>query len=161
MSKETCGLLLLAVGGIAFLIYTVMMGRHLGPALTFGSRPAAGSVQRRHLVEEVRSSGMCLANIACAGQIGGLYVRGPLMTVEIYPAGIVISPIISASAVKLDQIKELKYEQAWWGRSLRIRHTSQAIGNPIVLQGIKEDSSFASILNSLVGSERLRLTGAK
>jgi hypothetical protein len=153
MAKETCGLLLLFVGGTCFLIYVIQMMRYLMPGLAFGGRPEAGNTSRQNLVHEVRGTGPLLATVSCSGQVGGLTVNGPLLTADIHPGGIVISPLIDTSAIKVDQIKEFKYERGFWGRGLRIDHTSRAIANPILLRGIKEDSQFARTLRTIVDKE--------
>ncbi|MDQ3930814.1 MAG: hypothetical protein M3328_16920 [Chloroflexota bacterium] len=150
MDKETCGLLLLVVGGTCLVIYVAAMFYYLWPWLIFGGRREARSEQRQLLVEEVRASGPLLATLTCSGQIGGMYARGPFITVDIHPAGIVLSPFIGVSAIKADQIEVLKYEQGLLIQSLRIVHNSRAIGNPIVLTGVKEDSQFAQALRWII-----------
>lgn len=157
MTKESCGLLLLVFGGLAFMVYLASMLRYLFPALIYGSGSAAHSEQRQKIVDEVRASGLPLATIRCAGQVGGVYLRGPLMTVDVHPSGVIISPLSGSSAIRADQIKHTKYNQSLvWGRHLQITHTSQAISSPIVLAGIKEDSRFAHALNSIITKEQLQ-----
>ena len=150
MTKESCGLLLLVLGGLAFVIYIFSMLRYLFPALLYGSRPAASSEQRREIVAEVRASGDSLASSSFAGHVGGVYIRGPLMSVDIRPQGIIVNPLFGPSAVRADQIKQLKYETGFLRRGMYIVHTSKAIFSPIFLAGVDEDSVFARTLESIL-----------
>jgi hypothetical protein len=152
MTKESCGQLLLVFGGLAFLVYVITMLRYLFPALIYGSHPAAHDEQREKVVDEVRASGVSLATVSCAGRVGGISLRGPLITVDIRPLGIIISPLFGSSAVRVDQIKQLTYEEGFWRRGLRITHTSRAISSPIFLAGIGKDSPFAQTLASIIAN---------
>ncbi|MDQ5826425.1 MAG: hypothetical protein M3441_19715 [Chloroflexota bacterium] len=153
MSKETCGLLLLAVGGICFIIYVLAMFRYTWPGFVYGNHRDAGSEQRQQVIEEVLASGPSLAIESCAGRLGGVTLNGPLLTVDVRPSGIVVSPFPGRSAIKADQIKELRYENGFWTRGLCIVHTSRAIANPILLAGIREDSHFARTLRTIVDKQ--------
>ncbi len=153
MSKETCGLLLLMVGVVGFLIYVIQMWRYAWPGMVYGSRPPAQKGPRQQLVEEVRASGPVLATVSCSGLVGPLLITGPLITADIHPSGMVISPIVGASAIRADQIRALKYETGFWRRGLHIVHNSRAIASPIVLSGVKEGSLFARTLQTILDKE--------
>src|SRR6478672_3892078 len=139
MSKESCGRLLLVFGGIAFIVYLFMMLRSVIPASLYGSTPAANSEARRAIVDEVRASGAALATTFCWGLVGSVQVRGPLMNVEVRPLGIIVAPLFGSSAVRVDQIMRLKYDNHFWRRGLWITHNSRSIASPIFLGGINKE----------------------
>jgi hypothetical protein len=150
MSKESCGMLLLVLGVLAFLVWIVAGWRLLYPAILFGSRHSASSEERRKLVAEVRASGESLATTSCPGQVDGYVLHGPLLTVDVRPLGIIVTPLFGSSAVLANQITQLSFESGIFMGRLRITHASPAIFSPIILYGEKEDSEFARALRSIV-----------
>lgn len=152
MAKETCLLLLIVFGGIAFLVYITAMLSYLFPRLMFGSGVAARSEARRTLVDEIRGQGAPLASTLRGALVGNVRIRGPLTIIEVYPTGVVVSSMLGTSAVRANEITGLAYNDGILRRGLSITHTSHAIASPIYISGMSRESAFASALAAVVGA---------
>ena len=150
MTKESCGLLILIVGGLAFAVYTFSMVHYLMPRVLFGGSPRASSEQRRKIVAEVRASGESLASKSFSLQVAGYAYRRSFMLVDIRPGGIIVNPLYGRSAVRADEITQLRYEKGFLRGGLYIVHTSPAMFSPIFLAGLDKHSAFARTLESII-----------
>ena len=150
--------ILLILGPLAMLVIGYSLVRYLFPALMFGGNYILHGEERKKVVEDVRSSGPPIASIRCAGQLGGVRITGPLMSVTVYPKGVTFSTFFSSQcAFRVDEIKTVIYNQSFWNRSIEIKHSSHNVSTPVFLRGIGKASDIANALNSIVGADRVSM----
>jgi hypothetical protein len=115
----------LAMGGMFFLLI-----RYIFPSYMGMRTPSAPTSLR---AATVRESGAQLAFTRTGGRIGPLNVSGPLITVSVYPRGIIVKPALMPGYVILaDEILEVVTKRRW-GRGLEIRHAGHDANSPLVI----------------------------
>lgn len=115
----------LAMGGMLFLLT-----RYIFPSYMGMRTPSAARSLR---VATVRESGVELASMRTGGRIGPLNVSGPLISVSVYPRGIIIKPALMPEYVILaDEILDVVTKRRW-GRGLEIRHAGHDASSPLVI----------------------------
>lgn len=98
----------------------------------------------------VSKSGSIRLSARCGGNIGGLYFRGPLLKVAVYPRGIWFKPtFMKPFAILKEEVLDINYKQSFWSTGVVIRHKSKYISSPINL-GLKNGKIYADTLNKLL-----------
>lgn len=153
LGQVMCVLWPLALLSMGYLLF-----RYFFPAVMFGGNHTKYAEELKRTVESVSTSGSPLASVSCSGQLGGIYIRGPLMSATVYPSGVRLSTIFSSpTALQTDEIKQVVYKRGFWQKGIEIQHRSHNISGKVVLDGVSEDSDFARALNGIVGQGRVSI----
>lgn len=143
---------------LAMLSMGYLMFRYFFPMIMFGGNHLKYAEERKKVVESVSTSGAPLASFVCSGQLGGVYIRGPLMSVTIYPKGLTFRTLFSSpTALLTEEIKSVIYKRKFMIKGIEIQHRSHNISGPVVLGGISEDSDYACALNEIVGQDLISI----
>ena len=110
----------------AFLLF-----RHVFPAFAISNAPALDVAS---LVSSVRKSGPCLASDKPGGILGDVRMSRGLLAVDVYPAGIVLRPVLMApQAVLASEIDSVHPGRRFMVRVLEIDHSGRGARSPIFL----------------------------
>ena len=140
--------------GVASVIYLLL--RYLLPAVMFGGGVFSASEERVRLVREIANSGKPLADHISGGMVGGMGIRGPLMSVSIFPGGITITMVLGpATAIRVEEIEKVIYGRYFLAEGVWIEHRAPFVAGTLFLTGVKRHSQFALALNELVRPERV------
>ena len=143
---------LLAMGGMFFLLIRYFFPSYMGIRAPNAAREAARSLR----AAAVRESGASLASTRTGGRIGPLSMSGPLITVSVYPRGIIVKPALMPEYVILaDEILEVVTKRRW-GRGLEIRHTGHDANSPLIIF----QSPEGPVSRAIVGLPRISLDAA-
>lgn len=133
---------LLAMVGMAYLLFRVFF-----PAMLPSQGPG---VSKR--LELVRASGPVQASRRCAGQLGDLRLSGPLLGVDVYPAGIVVAPPFMTPVVLMTaDLKGVSWDRSWGTNRLTIDYRPGAWSGAIRLF-INPGDPLAGAIEGLVAA---------
>jgi hypothetical protein len=131
----------LAMVGMAYVLF-----RFVFPSL-IGGQTDSGSASVR--VRLVRDSGATIAAGRCAGQIGQMRFSGPLLSVAVFPAGLLIKPLFMRSFVILsEEIRQFAPIRGLFGQRLEIDHAGLGATSPLILY-ISRKSPLAGAIAGL------------
>jgi hypothetical protein len=115
----------LAMVALAYVIF-----RFVFPSL-IGGQMDSGNADIR--VRLVRDSGAAIASGRCAGQLGEVRFSGPLLSVAVFPGGLLIKPLFMRSSVILiDEIRQVVAISGFFGPRLQIDHTGLGTASPLI-----------------------------
>jgi hypothetical protein len=134
----------LAAIGAAYLMFVWVFPRMMGPV-------GADTARR---VEGIRASGPALASTSCSSEIGGLKIRGPLVSVSVHPGGVVLAPpFMDPRAVLSSELLTVQSKRSLLSRGISIEHASRDVKSPVILD-LNEDSPVAQAIRSLPSAGR-------
>lgn len=139
---------LLAMGGMFFLLIRYIFPSYMGIRAPNAARSLRAAT--------VRESGARLASTRTGGRIGPLSMSGPLITVSVYPRGIIVKPALMPEyAILADEILEVVTKRRW-GRGLEIRHTGHDANSPLIVF----QSPEGPVGRAIVGLPKISLDAA-
>jgi hypothetical protein len=115
-----------------------------------GSQSREESAQREQLL---RASGAPLAAANTGGRIGGVYVSRGLLTVQVFPGGILLKPLLMrSSAVVNGEVTGLRVKQAVLGGGPYIEVTcSTSAVNSRIAMYVSPTSDVARAIEQITG----------
>lgn len=118
---------------LAMVSFAYLLFAQIFPRLIF----RASTEQLAQTARLVRASGEPLATMRTGGRIGWIEFRGPLLRATVYPAGIVIEPLLLATFGVPDyEIIDIGFTGGWrslGGKRLEIHHRARHVAKPILL----------------------------
>ena len=123
--------------GSAFIFVFVFLAKADGTVTS----EAAGERAR-----SIRNSGPALASGRCAGRIGGVLFKGPLLGATVYPEGLVIRPgFVGEYAILASEISRVTTKEGVFGVRLEVEHAGVGSGSPLVLYGPRGRALAAAV----------------
>jgi hypothetical protein len=130
----------LALAGMAFLLFTEFFPTRVG--ITRG-QAATESLQ------QVQLSGSPIATTRTGGRLGDLRVTRPLVLVSVYPAGIVIKPVLmSPFAIRADRIRAIGAVRVLRTPGISIEHDDPDVPSRVWLY-LGENDPVTRVLRDL------------
>jgi hypothetical protein len=122
---------LLVTHPLAMVAMAYVLFRFVFPNL-IGGQTDSGSASTR--VRLVRESGAAIASGRCGGQIGEVRFSGPLLSVTVFPAGLLIKPFLMARyAILSAEIGRVVPISGLFRQRLRIDHAGLGAASPLIL----------------------------
>jgi hypothetical protein len=117
--------------------------RHVFPAMMVGRSPQTANVDR---AAQIRSSGPLISSARTAGQIGEVQFSGPLLTVSVYPGGVVVKPaFMDEHAIRASDIRAVETKRRVFGQRVEISHAGADARSPFIIFGSADSPLIHSI----------------
>jgi hypothetical protein len=135
---------------VTMLVIGLLLFRLHFPRVIFhGPRAAREQIERK-----VRDSGAPQATIWCAGRLGRVSFRGPLLRVTVHPAGLRVKPLLlPAFAIRASEITAVEPVQYGWLNGIELTHAARHVVSPLILYRDWDDP-FRATLEATVRSAR-------